>query len=76
MTTQILKRLFDSLAFANVGSLSEFHRELERREPLTRAAEPVCKPVARGNVITFRRDASVTAPALHNPLLPKARLKP
>ena len=74
MTTQILHRLFDALAFANVGTLSEFHRVLDRREPLARAAVPEREPVPYGNVAPFRgADVDCTFP---NPLLPKARLKP
>ncbi len=76
MTTQILKRLFESLAFANVGTLSEFRRVLHRREPLTGTAAPIRATVSSGNVVPFRREEATTTAVFHNPLLPKARLKP
>jgi hypothetical protein len=74
MTHPTLQRLFDALAFANVGTLSEFQRALESREPLAPAAIPARQPLPSGNVVPFRREEA--AAAFPNPLLPKVRLKP
>ena len=70
MSDSLFQPLFNALSYTNIGTLSEFHRVLDRREPVAASAEPM--PAA--NVVPFHRRTYV--PAFHNPMLPKARLKP
>ena len=72
MSESLFHRLLNGLSFANVGTVSEFHRVLERDFPVAVKTTP--ERVSPDNVLHFRRDASAFEFA--NPMLAKARLKP
>lgn len=72
MPVSLFQKLFNALAFANVGTLSEFRRVLERHSPLVATA----MPERNDNVLSFRKGEARTAFAFDNPLLPQTRLKP
>jgi hypothetical protein len=76
MSDSLFRRLLNAMSFANVGTLSEFHRVLDRYAPLPATAMPEPAAARNDNVVPFRREEAKIANAFHNPMLPKARLKP
>ena len=58
MAKSIFRQVLDALAYANVGTLSEFQRTLDREEPLPRALDDGTREApatvrAQANVILF-----------------------
>jgi hypothetical protein len=74
MTESLFQKLCNAVAFANVGTLSEFRRVLERQSPLL--ATVSTRPVSTHNVQPLRDKKETAAFAFAGTLLPKARLEP
>jgi hypothetical protein len=76
MSQSVFQKILSALSYANVGTLSEFHRVIGRLEPLKVGASSAPALSRHGNVVPFPRGEARPAFSFADPLLPNARLKP